>query len=213
MNLVLLLPVVGAFLQLLLTHRVPPLAWAVALLVAALATRVVRRRAEVRERPALLGHDGVALADGFVATSEMASVEHDHGVVRITMRSGVPHELRVDASTDGIVPLVEALERSVAEGPRENASENLLAELDTMSVRLRVAGADAYRGFGVDVGRCLAVAEDAGARPKVRIAAARLLANHPDDDVRARMAEVAESTADPALRRAILNQPLEVYVR
>lgn len=202
-NPLLLMPVFGAFLQTFVTHRVPSLAWTFLLLAAAFVTRVLKMRAAVQERAAVLGADGLLLRDRFVPLAELAGVEQEGERVLIALRSGERVELRVAADEQaGATPVLAALERSLASGrERDAAGQHLLAAL--RSGELDGVSGDAYRSLSLDDARCLEIVEDPSAAPAARIAAARIVAVHADDAARVRIAEAAEATANPDLREAL----------
>lgn len=205
-NPLLLTPVFGAFFQVLVTHRVPSLGWAVLLLLAALATRVIKAKGLVRERAAILGGDGLSLEGRFVAVPELARVERLDAIIWVTSRSGERFELHVDEDEMALERaelILHALERAIASSDeRDAAGQDLVTGLKTGE--LQTAGSAAYRGISLDAGRWLAIAEDAAASPEARIAAARLVIDHTDDAVRIRIGAVAHATANPALRDALL---------
>ncbi len=198
-NVLLLAPVFGAFFQTLFTHRVPSLAWGVLLLFAAAATRLLKT--QVREHMALLGHDGVLVADRFVAVQELAAIERDDDTLWVTTHAGERLELRGTAEDMARAkPLVEELREAIA---RPAPALGLLGGVDAEA--LEAAGGVAYRGLPLDPGVCLAVAEDVSAPPAARVAAAKLVARDADPAVRIRIGAIAESTVNPALREVLLD--------
>jgi hypothetical protein len=204
-NPILLVPVIGAFLQMLWTRSVPSLAWPLLLLVAAIATRALKAVSDVRERPASLGVDGLELQGRFIPVPDLAHVERRDDVVWVTTRAGERIELRADAAEiDRAAHVAEALGRAIVVDRRDAAGEWLLADVDAIALR---GAAEAYRDPALDAERCLAVVEDVAASPKARIAAAEILGRHAVDDeaVRVRIGEAAGSTANPALREALLD--------
>jgi hypothetical protein len=190
-NTLLLLPVVGAFVQIVWLRTVPSLAWPFMVLFAAFATRILKMKYGFHERPALLGADGVLLEKRFVAASEIAVLTRDADILRATTNDGERIELRLpDARAASST--AEALRAAVAS---EAKHVELSPTRDDRGV---------YRGGALDPERWLAVVEDVAVPPRTRIAAAGLLADHVDDAVRLRVTNVADTTANPSLREALL---------
>jgi hypothetical protein len=187
----LLVPVLGAFVQIVWTKSIPSLGWAFLVLVAALMTRILKARAEATSLPAELGADGVLLGHRFVAASEIRALARRDGGLYISTKSGERIELRLP--DDGAAAVAaDALAASLSSG-RKNDIELVTPPDDHV-----------YRGGGVDPERCLALVEDAALPPRTRVSAARLLADRMDDGARIRIASVADATANPILRETLL---------
>lgn len=202
-NFALLVPVFGAFVELMWRRAIPSLAWPFVLLAIALAARIVRGRTLARERPALLGVDGVLTEQRFVAVTDITSIEEASVSLFVELGSGERLELRAnDDDIEAAASIARAIRASIAAGADDDAAARVLA--DAAAGDRRLADGGAYRVLGLDASRCIAVALDAAAEPRARIAAARLLEDAGEPDVRLRLAEAAERSASPEVRAALL---------
>jgi hypothetical protein len=203
----LLTPVIGAFLQMLWTRSVPWLIWPLLVLAAALATRILKARPVPRLRSAVLGADGVRIADGFFAPASVATVERRGEVVLLTTTAGGQIELRaLPSDVARLQRVLDSLEEAMSATALDPAGERTLTELGGQARRTTVG--PAYRALALDRERCLAVVEDAAAAPAARIAAAEVLADETDREpaLRERLASAADATANETLREVLLRR-------
>jgi hypothetical protein len=192
-NTLLLAPVLGAFVQISWSRTVPSLAWPFMALFAAFATRILKTKYGPSERAALLGADGVLLEKRFVAASEIGAFTRDGDILHATTKDGERIELRLPEPR-AAAATADALAVAISSSAEHEVG--LLARRDDQGV---------YRGAALDPERYLSVVEDVAAPPRTRIAAAGLLADHVDEAVRLRVTSIADTTANPSLREALLD--------